>query len=211
MLHEFGHALHGIFADGTYPGMTGTSVYRDFVELPSQIMENWATEKEFLDLWAEHYQTGEKIPADLVQRIIDARNYLAAYAHVRQVSFGLCDMGWHTLTEPTAEPVNQFEAQSMGTAQVLPYVDGQCTSTSFSHIFAGGYAAGYYGYKWAEVLEADAFALFKERGIFNREVASSFRENILSKGNSEHPMTLYVRFRGHKPDVDALFKKMGIE
>lgn len=211
MLHEFGHALHGIFADGTYPGMTGTSVYRDFVELPSQIMENWATEKEFLDLWAEHYQTGEKIPADLVQRIIDARNYLAAYAHVRQVSFGLCDMGWHTLTEPTAEPVNQFEARSMGAAQVLPYVDGQCTSTSFSHIFAGGYAAGYYGYKWAEVLEADAFALFKERGIFNREVAASFRENILSKGNSEHPMTLYVRFRGHKPDVQALFKKMGIE
>ena len=211
MLHEFGHALHGIFADGTYPGMTGTSVYRDFVELPSQIMENWATEKKFLDLWAEHYQTGEKIPADLVQRIIDARNYLAAYAHVRQVSFGLCDMGWHTLTEPTAEPVNQFEARSMGAAQVLPYVDGQCTSTSFSHIFAGGYAAGYYGYKWAEVLEADAFALFKERGIFNREVAASFRENILSKGNSEHPMTLYVRFRGHKPDVEALFKKMGIE
>ena len=210
-LHEFGHSLHGIFSQGNYPGMTGTSVYRDFVELPSQIMENWATEKEFLDLWAVHYQTGEKMPAELIRRIIDAKNYLAAYQHIRQVSFGLCDMAWHSITAPVNEPADAFEAKAVARAQVMPRVDGQCMSTSFTHIFAGGYAAGYYSYKWAEVLEADAFSLFKEKGIFDRETAASFRENILSKGNSEHPMELYVRFRGHKPDTQALFDKMGIK
>ena len=173
MLHEFGHALHGIFAAGTYPSLTGTAVYRDFVELPSQIMENWA--------------------------------------HIRQVAYGLCDMAWHSISEPVKMPVVDFEKKAMARAQVLPYVDGQCTSTSFGHIFSGGYAAGYYSYKWAEVLEADAFSLFKEKGIFDRETAASFRENILSKGGSEHPMKLYVRFRGHKPDTQALFDKMGIE
>lgn len=211
MLHEFGHALHGIFAAGTYPSLTGTAVYRDFVELPSQIMENWAYEKEFLDLFAVDYRTGEKMPAELIRRILDAKNYLAAYLHIRQVAYGLCDMAWHSISEPVKMPVVDFEKKAMARAQVLPYVDGQCTSTSFGHIFSGGYAAGYYSYKWAEVLEADAFSLFKEKGIFDRETAASFRENILSKGGSEHPMKLYVRFRGHKPDTQALFDKMGIE
>lgn len=211
MLHEFGHALHGIFAAGTYPSLTGTAVYRDFVELPSQIMENWAYEKEFLDLFAVDYRTGEKMPAELIRRILDAKNYLPAYSHIRQVAYGLCDMAWHSISEPVKMPVVDFEKKAMARAQVLPYVDGQCTSTSFGHIFSGGYAAGYYSYKWAEVLEADAFSLFKEKGIFDRETAASFRENILSKGGSEHPMKLYVRFRGHKPDTQALFDKMGIE
>lgn len=211
MLHEFGHALHGIFAAGTYPSLTGTAVYRDFVELPSQIMENWAYEKEFLDLFAVDYRTGEKMPAELIRRILDAKNYLAAYSHVRQVAYGLCDMAWHSISEPVKMPVVDFEKKAIARAQVLPYVDGQCTSTSFGHIFSGGYAAGYYSYKWAEVLEADAFSLFKEKGIFDRTTAASFRENILSKGGSEHPMKLYVRFRGHKPDTQALFDKMGIE
>lgn len=211
MLHEFGHALHGIFAAGTYPSLTGTAVYRDFVELPSQIMENWAYEKEFLDLFAVDYRTGEKMPAELIRRILDAKNYLAAYSHIRQVAYGFCDMAWHSISEPVKMPVVDFEKKAIARAQVLPYVDGQCTSTSFGHIFSGGYAAGYYSYKWAEVLEADAFSLFKEKGIFDRETAASFRENILSKGGSEHPMKLYVRFRGHKPDTQALFDKMGIE
>ena len=211
MLHEFGHALHGIFAAGTYPSLTGTAVYRDFVELPSQIMENWAYEKEFLDLFAVDYRTGEKMPAELIRRILDAKNYLAAYSHIRQVAYGLCVMAWHSISEPVKMPVVDFEKKAIARAQVLPYVDGQCTSTSFGHIFSGGYAAGYYSYKWAEVLEADAFSLFKEKGIFDRETAASFRENILSKGGSEHPMKLYVRFRGHKPDTQALFDKMGIE
>ena len=209
-LHEFGHALHGMLGEGKYESQTGTSVYRDFVELPSQIMENWATEKEFLDLWAVHYETGEPIPADLVDRIVAAQNYLAAYSNVRQLSFGLTDMAWHTLTEPFEGDVVEFEAASMTPTQVLPVVPGTAMAPSFGHIFSGGYAAGYYGYKWAEVLEADAFSLFKEKGIFNREVASSFRENVLSKGGTEHPMELYVRFRGHKPETKALIEKMGL-
>ena len=209
-LHEFGHALHGMLGEGKYESQTGTSVYRDFVELPSQLMENWATEKEFLDLWAVHYETGEPIPADLVDRIVAAQNYLAAYSNVRQLSFGLTDMAWHTLTEPFEGDVVEFEAASMTPTQVLPVVAGTAMAPSFGHIFSGGYAAGYYGYKWAEVLEADAFSLFKEKGIFNREVASSFRENVLSKGGTEHPMELYVRFRGHKPETKALIEKMGL-
>ncbi len=207
-LHEFGHALHGMLGEGEFESQTGTSVYRDFVELPSQLMENWATEKEFLDLWAVHYETGEPIPAELVGRIVAAQNYLAAYANVRQLSFGLTDMAWHTLTEPFEGDVAAFERTSMAPAQVLPVVDGTAMNTAFTHIFSGGYAAGYYGYKWAEVLEADAFSLFKEKGIFNREVSGSFRENVLSKGGTEHPMTLYVRFRGHKPSTQALIDKM---
>lgn len=210
LLHEFGHALHGMMAKGTYPSLTGTSVYRDFVELPSQIMENWATEKEYLDLWAIHYQIGEKIPAELVQKVIDAKNYQAAYRHIRQVSFGLIDMAWHTVIAPVTEDVARFEQQAAEKTQLLPRVEGQCMSTAFGHIFAGGYAAGYYGYKWAEVLDADAFSLFHERGIFNSEVASSFRHDLLEKGGSEDPMTLYVRFRGHEPDSQALFERMGI-
>ncbi len=207
-LHEFGHALHGMLGEGTYESLTGTSVYRDFVELPSQIMENWATEKEFLDLWAVHYKTGEPIPAEIVERIVAAKNYLAAYANVRQLSFGMTDMAWHTLTEPFTGDVAAFEQAAMAPTQVLPVVEGTAMSPAFTHIFAGGYAAGYYGYKWAEVLEADAFSLFKEKGIFNTEVSGSFRKNLLSKGGSEHPMELYVRFRGHKPETQALIDKM---
>ena len=207
-LHEFGHGLHGILAEGEYGSMTGTAVYRDFVELPSQIMENWATEKEFLDLWAEHYETGEKMPAEIIDRIVAAQNYLAAYANVRQLSFGMSDMAWHTLTEPFEGDVEQFEQQAMAPTQVLPVVAGTAMAPAFTHIFSGGYAAGYYGYKWAEVLEADAFSMFKEQGIFNREVATKFRENILSKGGSEHPMKLYEAFRGHKPATQALIDKM---
>ncbi|MDE6569932.1 MAG: M3 family metallopeptidase [Alistipes sp.] len=210
-LHEFGHALHGMLGEGSYESLTGTSVYRDFVELPSQIMENWATEKEFLDLWAVHYKTGEPMPAEIVDRIVAAQNYLAAYANVRQLSFGMTDMAWHTLTEPFTGDVAAFEQAAMAPTQVLPVVEGTAMSPSFTHIFAGGYAAGYYGYKWAEVLEADAFSLFKEKGIFNRKVADSFRKNVLSKGGSEHPMQLYVRFRGHKPETQALIDKMQLE
>lgn len=209
-LHEFGHSLHAILGEGTYESLTGTSVYRDFVELPSQIMENWATEKEYLDLWAVDYRTNEKMPVELIQKIVDSRNYLAAYANVRQVSFGLTDMAWHSIAVPFEGDVENMEKQAMADAQVLPAVSGTALSPSFSHIFAGGYAAGYYGYKWAEVLEADAFSLFKEKGIFNREAASSFRENVLAKGGTEHPMELYVRFRGHKPETRALIEKMGL-
>lgn len=209
-LHEFGHALHGMLAEGEYESLNGTNVYRDFVELPSQIMENWATEKEFLDLWAVHYETGEPIPAEIVDRIVASQNYLAAYLNVRQLSFGLTDMAWHTITEPFEGDVEQFEAASMAPTQVLPVVAGTAMAPSFTHIFSGGYAAGYYGYKWAEVLEADAFSLFKEKGIFNREVSDSFRKNLLSKGGTEHPMKLYVKFRGHKPETKALIEKMGL-
>lgn len=207
-LHEFGHSLHGLLAEGKYASLTGTSVYRDFVELPSQLMENWATEKEFLDMFATHYLTGEKMPPELIDKIGAAKNYLAAYSNVRQLGFAATDMAWHTLTEPTALSVEEFEQRAMQPMQVVPSVPGTAMSPSFTHIFGGGYASGYYGYKWAEVLEADAFSLFEEKGIFDNEVASSFRENVLSKGGSEHPMTLYVRFRGHKPETKALIDKI---
>lgn len=209
-LHEFGHALHGMLGEGRYESQTGTNVFRDFVELPSQLMENWATEQEFLDLWAADYRTGEKIPATLIDSIVRAKNYLAAYYHVRQLSFGMLDMAWHTLTEPYTGSVEEFDRRAMAPTQVLPVARHTSMSTAFSHIFSGGYAAGYYGYKWAEVLEADAFALFRERGIFNREVATRLRRELLSKGGTEHPMTLYVNFRGHRPDLRALIEKMGL-
>lgn len=210
MLHEFGHGLHGMLAKGDYPSQTGTNVYRDFVELPSQIMENWATEKEFLDLFAVHYQTGEKIPEELTAKIIESKNYMAAYNNVRQLSFGMNDMAWHSITEPYDGSVLEFERRANGAAQVLPVIEGAMMSPAFGHIFAGGYAAGYYSYKWAEVLEADAFNKFKQAGIFNTEVATSFRENILSKGGSKHPMELYVAFAGAEPTVEPLLKKMGL-
>ncbi len=211
ILHEFGHALHGIFAQGLYPSLTGTGVYRDFVELPSQIMENWATEKEFLDLWAVHYQTGERMPQELIDKITASKNYLASYLTLRQLSFGFNDMAWHSITSPVEVTVDQFERKAIAATQLFPPVDGTCISTAFGHIFSGGYAAGYYSYKWAEVLEADAYSLFEEKGIFNRDVAGSFRGNILSKGGSESPMELYVRFRGHKPEVEALLAKIGVK
>ena len=211
LLHEFGHALHGIFASGTYASLSGTSVYQDFVELPSQIMENWLTQKEYLDQIAVHYQTGEKIPQDLVQNLINAANFNAGYACCRQVSFGLLDMAWHTLTAPFSGDVIAFEKEAWQAAQVLPEMQGACMSTSFGHLFSGGYAAGYYGYKWAEVLDADAFALFKEKGIFNQEVAHSFRDNILKRGGVEEPDVLYKRFRGKEPSIDALLIRNGIK
>lgn len=210
-LHEFGHALHGMLSNGTYPSLTGTSVYRDFVELPSQIMENWDKEKEFLDMFAVHYETGEKIPAELVQKIIASQNYLAGYLAVRQLSFGFLDMNYHSINQEFTGIINTFEALAVDKTMVLPRVEGCAISTAFSHIFAGGYAAGYYSYKWAEVLEADAFSLFKKNGIFDQATAASFRENILSKGGSEHPMVLYKRFRGQEPTIDALLQKEGFK
>ena len=210
-LHEFGHSLHGMFANTTYASLSGTNVYWDFVELPSQIMENFATEKEFLHTFARHYQTGELIPDELVQRIKDSANFNAAYACLRQVSFGLLDMAWYTRTTPFEGDVRAYEKQAWTPTQILPGVPEACMSVQFSHIFAGGYSAGYYSYKWAEVLDADAFSLFQEKGIFNTDVASSFRENILSKGGTEHPMKLYKRFRGQEPTIDALLIRNGIK
>ena len=209
-LHEFGHALHGMFADSTYQSLSGTNVYWDFVELPSQIMENFAIEKDFLNTFAKHYQTGETIPEELIQSIVDASNFNVAYACLRQLSFGYLDMAWYTRTNPFEGDVEAYEKQSWQKTQVLPSVEGTCMSVQFSHIMAGGYSAGYYSYKWAEVLDADAFSLFKEKGIFNPDVANSFRTNVLSKGGTEHPMTLYKRFRGKEPSIDALLKRNGI-
>lgn len=210
-LHEFGHALHGMLAEGTYSSLSGTSVPRDFVELPSQIMENWLEEKEFLDIIAVHYETGEKIPAQLIDNLLDAANFNAGYLCCRQLSFGLLDMGWHTITAPFEGDVIEFEKQAWAPAMTLPEVEGTLMSSNFSHLFAGGYAAGYYGYKWAEVLDADAFSVFKEKGIFNKETARSFRENILSKGDTEDPAVLYKRFRGQEPTIDALLRRNGIK
>ena len=209
-LHEFGHALHGIFAQGRYGSLTGTNVSRDFVELPSQIMENWAFEPEYLNSFAKHYQTGEPIPADLIEKIVAAKNYLAGYAQVRQLHYGLLDMSWHTLTAVPEEGTVEFETKALAPYAVMPAVEGTAFSGSFSHIFSGGYSAGYYSYKWAEVLEADAFSLFKEKGIFNTEVAASFRENILSKGGAQDEAVIYRNFRGHDPQPEALMQKLGL-
>ena len=209
-LHEFGHALHGIFAKGRYPSLTGTSVSRDFVELPSQIMENWAFEPEYLNSFAKHYQTGEPIPAELIEKVVAAKNYLAGYGQVRQLHFGYLDMAWHSLTELPAEGTIEFEQKTLAPYAVMPSVEGVAFSPSFSHIFAGGYSAGYYSYKWAEVLEADAFSLFKEKGIFNTEVSNSFRKNILEKGGTEDEAVIYRNFRGHDPEPQALMEKLGL-
>ncbi len=210
-LHEFGHALHGMLANTTYPSLSGTNVYWDFVELPSQMMENWASEKEWLDLFAMHYQTGEKLPDVLIQKLVEAKNFLAGYASDRQLSLGMCDMAWHSITAPVTEKVADYEKAAMRPTELFPEVEGTCTSTAFSHIFGGGYAAGYYSYKWAEVLDADAFAAFKEHGIFDKATATSFRKNILEKGGTQHPMQLYVKFRGHEPKVDALLERSGLK
>ena len=209
-LHEFGHALHGILAKGRYGSLTGTNVSRDFVELPSQIMENWAFEPEYLNSFAKHYQTGEAIPADLIEKIVAAKNYLAGYGQVRQLHFGYLDMAWHTLKEVPAESAIEFEQKVLAPYAVMPSVEGTGFSTSFSHIFSGGYSAGYYSYKWAEVLEADAFSLFKEKGIFNTEVAESFRKNILEMGGAEDESVIYRNFRGHDPQPEALMEKLGL-
>lgn len=211
LLHEFGHALHGMFAEGKYASLSGTNVYRDFVELPSQLMENWLTEKEFLDQIAVHYETGEKIPQELIRKLVDASNFNTGYFCCRQLSFGMLDMAWHTQTEPFEGDVIAFEKQAWARTVIVPEVPGTLMSSSFGHIFSGGYAAGYYGYKWAEVLDADAFSVFKATGIFNRETARSFRENVLSKGGTEDPAILYKRFRGQEPTIDALLIRNGIK
>jgi peptidyl-dipeptidase Dcp len=211
MLHEFGHALHGMFSRCTYEELAGTNVYRDFVELPSQLLENWAEQKEWLDTIAVHFETGEKIPDELVRKIIDSKNFNSGYFFVRQLAFGIIDMKWHTLTEAISSDIFQFEKDAMSSTQILPRVDGVAMSPSFSHIFSGGYAAGYYSYKWAEVLDADAFAYFKEKGIFNKEVAAKFRDCVLSRGGTEHPMELYLKFRGQKPSIEHLLERSGLK
>ena len=210
LLHEFGHSLHGMLAEGRYESLCGTNVARDFVELPSQIMENWAYEPEFLQGFAKHYKTGETIPAELIEKISASRNYNAAYLQVRQLNFGILDMAWHDQKTMSEEPTVEFEKRVLSRMAVLPDVPGTAISTSITHLFSGGYAAGYYSYKWSEVLEADAFSLFKEKGIFSREVAESFRANILSKGGSEDEAVMYRNFRGHDPEVGALLRKLGI-
>ena len=209
-LHEFGHALHGILAEGRYESLTGTNVPRDFVELPSQILENWGYEPEYLNSFAKHYETGEPIPAELIEKIVAAKNYLAGYGQVRQLHFGYLDMNWHSLTSVPEMSVIDFEQSVLAPYETLPAVADTGFSTSFSHIFSGGYSAGYYSYKWAEVLEADAFSLFKEKGIFNQEVAKSFRDNVLSKGGTEEASELYRNFRGHEPQPQALMEKLGL-
>ena len=209
-LHEFGHALHGILAKGRYPSLTGTGVSRDFVELPSQIMENWAYEPEYLNGFAKHYQTGEAIPMELIEKIVAAKNFQAGYAQVRQLHFGYLDMSWHTLTEVPSVSTLEFEQKTLAPYAMIPSVEGCGFSTSFSHIFTGGYSAGYYSYKWAEVLEADAFSLFQEKGIFNTEVANAFRKEILEKGGMEDEAVIYRNFRGRDPQPEALMEKLGL-
>lgn len=210
LFHEFGHALHGMLANGTYESLSGTSVFWDFVELPSQILENWCYEKECLDLFAIHYETGEAIPEALIQKIKDSANFMEGYQTMRQLTFGLLDMAWHGQDNSGVDDIEAFEKAIFAETDVLPAIAGTNMSCSFSHIFQGGYSAGYYSYKWAEVLDADAFAYFKEQGIFNKEVANKFKEHVLSAGGSTHPMTLYKRFRGQEPDVKALLKRAGL-
>ena len=210
-LHEFGHSLHGMFANTRFESLSGTSVWWDFVELPSQFMENFAIEKEFLRTFAFHYKTGEPIPDDLIGRIVKSRNYNVAYTCMRQVGFGLLDMAYYTKKDEFTDDIIPFEKNAWEKAQILPQLPDTCMTVQFSHIMAGGYAAGYYSYKWAEVLDADAFAVFKKHGVFDKKTARSFRENILSKGGTENPMTLYKRFKGGEPTIDALLKRNGIK
>ena len=209
LFHEFGHALHGMLANTTYPSLSGTSVYWDFVELPSQVMENWCYEPEALALFAKHYETGEIIPQQYVEKIKESASFLEGMATLRQLSFGILDMTYHAKSQ-TIDDVKAFEKQAMEGTSLYPDVAENCMSTSFSHIFQGGYSSGYYSYKWAEVLDADAFAYFLEKGIFNTEVATKFKDNVLSKGGTELPMELYKKFRGQEPKVEALLKRAGL-
>jgi len=210
-LHEFGHSLHGMFANTRFESLSGTNVWWDFVELPSQFMENYAIEKEFLRTFAFHYQTGEPMPDELIQRIVKSRNFMAASACLRQVSFGLLDMAYYTKKDAFDEDIIAFEKKAWKKAILGEQLKNTCMTVQFSHIMAGGYAAGYYSYKWAEVLDADAFSVFKKKGIFDQQTAQRFRDEVLSKGGTEHPMTLYTRFRGGKPTIDALLKRNGIK
>lgn len=211
LFHEFGHALHGMLANTTYSSLSGTSVYWDFVELPSQLFENWCYEAEALELFAKHYETGELIPMEIIKKIKASSNFQEGMQTMRQLSFGKLDMAWHNLSEPNDEKVKDFELAAFADTQLLPDVAENCMSTAFSHIFQGGYSSGYYSYKWAEVLDADAFSLFKEKGIFNKEVAEAFKINILQKGGTEDPMQLYVNFRGKEPSIDALLERAGLK
>ena len=210
LFHEFGHALHGMLANTTYPSLSGTSVYWDFVELPSQILENWCYEPEALALFAYHYETGEMIPMELVHKIKESASFQEGMATMRQLSFGLLDMGWHAQDPSNIKDIKAFETKQFASTQLYPDVKENAMSTSFSHIFQGGYSSGYYSYKWAEVLDADAFEYFQEKGIFNKEVATKFKENVLSKGGTEHPMILYKRFRGQEPKPEALLRRAGL-
>ena len=210
-LHEFGHSLHGMFANTRFSSLSGTNVWWDFVELPSQFMENFSLEREFLSTFAYHYKTGEPMPDDLIQRLIDGRNFAVASACLRQVSFGLLDMAYYTKEKPFEDDLIKFEKKAWEKAIIGTQLENTCMTVQFSHIMAGGYSAGYYSYKWAEVLDADAFAVFKREGVFNRETAQRFRDCILSKGGTEHPMTLYKRFRGGEPTIDALLERNGIK
>ncbi len=210
LFHEFGHALHGMLANTTYPSLSGTSVYWDFVELPSQIMENWVYEPETLALFAKHYETGETIPQQYIDKIKESANFLEGMATLRQLSFGLLDMAWHTKNPNDISSLKDFENQEFQYTQLYPDVAENAMSTAFSHIFAGGYSSGYYSYKWAEVLDADAFDYFKQHGIFNKEIASKFKDFVLSQGGTEHPMTLYKKFRGQEPSPNALLKRAGL-
>ena len=210
-MHEMGHAMHGMLSEVHYPSISGTSVRRDFVEMPSQVMENWCYESEFLNTFARHYKTGETIPSVFIEKLNLSKNYLAGWLCLRQLNFGITDMAYHTLTSPMGDDmrVEVFEHSKM--TELLPVVEGTCVSTSFTHIFSGGYAAGYYGYKWAEVLDADIFSRFKEEGIFNRETATRFRREILSRGGSEHPAILFRNFMGRDPDNEALLRRCGFK
>lgn len=211
LFHEFGHALHGMLANTTYPSLSGTSVFWDFVELPSQVLENWCYEKEALELFATHYETGEVIPMDLIEKIKASSTFHEGMQTLRQLSFGLLDMSWHGVESPeTIKSVKEHELKAFENTKLYPDVAENCMSTSFSHIFQGGYSSGYYSYKWAEVLDADAFEFFKEKGIFNKDVATKFKEHVLSQGGTEDPMILYKRFRGHEPQPDALLKRAGL-
>jgi Zn-dependent oligopeptidase len=210
LFHEFGHGLHGMLANTVYPSLSGTSVYWDFVELPSQIMENWCYEPEALALFANHYETGEIIPIEYVQKIKESASFQEGLATLRQLSFGLLDMAWHGQDPTNITDLKAFETEQFANTQLYPDVKENAMSTAFSHIFQGGYSSGYYSYKWAEVLDADAFEYFQEKGIFNEEVAKKFKDNVLSKGGTEHPMTLYKRFRGQEPKPEALLKRAGL-
>ncbi|KAB7531634.1 M3 family peptidase [Flagellimonas olearia] len=210
LFHEFGHALHGMLANTVYPGLSGTSVYWDFVELPSQVMENWCYEKEALELFAFHYETGELIPMELVEKIKESATFQEGMATIRQLSFGFLDMAWHGSDPSNIKNVKDYETKAFESTALFPDTAETCMSTSFSHIFQGGYSSGYYSYKWAEVLDADAFAYFKEKGIFNKEIADRFKEHVLSKGGTENPMELYKRFRGSEPKIDALLERAGL-
>lgn len=211
LFHEFGHALHGMLSQCRYKDLSGTNVYWDFVELPSQIMENWVLEKECLDIFGRHYETGEKISDDLVKKIKASGHFLEGMATMRQLSFAILDMNFHSVSPETVTDIVKFEERATAVTQIYPNVPGTSIAASFSHIFAGGYSAGYYSYKWAEVLDADAFEYFQQEGIFNAEVAKKFRENILEKGGTEHPMVLYKKFRGQEPDIGALLRRSGLE